>query len=188
MMRWVLARVLQAEYEVVNSTRAIALIEPKVNSLRSGESLNWISQLFLVHLGYCQEWAARPEQARADFLHAIRALTPSPDSTRPAGTSFNLAMAYAGLGDKANALDQARRAGTEVANDAAEKPGAEVLLAHIQARFGDFDSAIAALPHLLEVPAGLDPADLRNDPLWDPLRKDPRFQKLCEQSPSQNPK
>ena len=183
----VLARMLQAEYER-RFDAAIALIEQKVNSLRPGESLNWISQLFVVHLGYCQEWAARPEQARADFLHAIRALTPSSDSPRPAGTSSSLAMAYAGLGDKANALDQARHAATEVANDAATKPGVEVLLAQIQARFGDFDSAIAALPHLLEVPAGLDPADLRNDPLWDPLRKDPRFQKLCEQSASQNPK
>ena len=56
----------------------------------------------------------------------------------------------------------------------------EAALAQIQARFGDLDSAIAALPHLLEVPAGLNPADLRNDPMWDPLRKDSRFQKLCQ--------
>ena len=40
---------------------------------------------------------------------------------------------------------------------------------------GEFDSAIAALRHLLEVPAGITPADLRFNPLWDPLRKDPRF-------------
>ena len=41
---------------------------------------------------------------------------------------------------------------------------------------------IAALPHLLEVPAGLNPADLRYDPLWDRLRNDPRFQKLAASS------
>ncbi len=65
--------------------------------------------------------------------------------------------------------------------NAIAKPFGEAALAQIQARFGDLDSAIAALPHLLEVPAGLNAADLRNDPLWDPLRKDPRFQKLCEE-------
>ena len=58
------------------------------------------------------------------------------------------------------------------------KPNAETVLAQIQARFGDFDSAIAALPHLLEVPAGITRADLRFNPLWNPLRKDPRFAKF----------
>ena len=45
----------------------------------------------------------------------------------------------------------------------------------------DIDSAIAALPHLLEVPNGETPGDLRVSPTWDPLRNDPRFQKLCNQ-------
>jgi hypothetical protein len=62
--------------------------------------------------------------------------------------------------------------------DAVVKPRAEAALAQIQARFGDFDSAIAALPHLLEVPSGINVADLRFDPLWDPLRGDPRFEKI----------
>jgi hypothetical protein len=63
------------------------------------------------------------------------------------------------------------------------KPLAETALAQIQARFGDDDAAIAAIPHLLEVPAGITIADLRLNPLWDPLRKDPRFQKFCEKNP-----
>jgi hypothetical protein len=37
---------------------------------------------------------------------------------------------------------------------------------------------MAALPHLLEVPNGETIGDLRLNPLWDPLRNDPRFQKL----------
>ena len=48
---------------------------------------------------------------------------------------------------------------------------------------GDFDAAIAALPHLLEVPAGITPALLQLEPLWDPLRGDPRFQKLANAQP-----
>jgi class 3 adenylate cyclase len=49
----------------------------------------------------------------------------------------------------------------------------------VQAQLGDIDSAIAALPHLLEVPNGETCGGLQTNPLWDPLRKDPRFQKLC---------
>jgi hypothetical protein len=66
-------------------------------------------------------------------------------------------------------------------NDAVDKPGAEAVLAQIQAQFGDVESAISVIPHLLEVPAGITRADLRFNPLWDPLRKDPRFINLCQE-------
>jgi hypothetical protein len=89
-----------------------------------------------------------------------------------------LAWAYAGLGEKEKALEQARRAITDYENDALVKPFAETSLAIVQAQTGDIDSVIAALPHLLEVPNGETVGSLRINPLWDPLRKDPRFQKL----------
>jgi hypothetical protein len=38
------------------------------------------------------------------------------------------------------------------------------LIAQIQAGFGNFDSAITALPYLLEMPAGIARADLRFNP------------------------
>jgi TolB-like protein/class 3 adenylate cyclase/Tfp pilus assembly protein PilF len=177
----VLARVFQAEDER-RFDAAIALIEAKVASLTQAESLNPISNLFLVHLGYCQDRSGRPEQARISFLRAIQALKGSQESAAGGGRHILrlvLGMAYAGLGDKTNALDQAHHAADEAANDAVFKPQAEIWLAQIEACFGDIDSAIAVLPHLLEVPAGLSPADLRYDPLWDPLRNDPRFQKLA---------
>jgi TolB-like protein/Tfp pilus assembly protein PilF len=160
---------------------AIALILPKTTPAKPGEPLNSTTKGFLTQLGYCQEWAGQPNEAHATFARAVQAIKPSPDSVVPPesqGLPYTLALAYAGLRDKQSALDQAKRAVSDYANDAVNKPNAETVLAQIQARFGDLDSAIAALPHLLEVPAGITRADLRSNPLWNPLRKDPRFAKF----------
>jgi serine/threonine-protein kinase len=62
-------------------------------------------------------------------------------------------------------------------------------LARVAAQLGERDRAISALQKLLSMPypgapaAGvpLTPALLRLDPMFDPLRSDPRFQKLCEE-------
>jgi hypothetical protein len=70
------------------------------------------------------------------------------------------------------------------------------ILARVAAQTGQLDRAIAALEKLLSIPyeaplasnVPLTPALLRLDPMFDPLRNDPRFQKLVEQSPSQNSK
>ena len=43
------------------------------------------------------------------------------------------------------------------------------------------DAATNALQRLLQIPAGLNVANLKFDRRRDPLRKDPRFQKLCEE-------
>jgi serine/threonine-protein kinase len=67
------------------------------------------------------------------------------------------------------------------------------ILARMAAQMGEPDRAIAALQKLLSIPYGsslglnvpLTPALLRLDPMFDPLRNDPRFQKLAA-SPSPN--
>ena len=94
-----------------------------------------------------------------------------------------LALAYAGLGRKDQAI-AAARTGVELnANDAIKLPMAQIAQAQVYAQFGERDAAIAALPQLLETPAGLTPPLLAFDPMWDPLRGDPRFQKLAAGSP-----
>jgi len=49
------------------------------------------------------------------------------------------------------------------------------VLAQVLAQKGDSEAAIAMLPKLLEMPAGTTPGLLALDPMWDPIRDDPRF-------------
>ena len=139
----------------------------------------------LTLLGLCQKLTGKDDEARATFTRAVTAMKPTPDSAvvvDARNLPCYLAWVYAGLGEKEKALEQARHAIADYDSDALAKPFAETALAIVQAQTGDIDSAIYALPHLLEVPNGETVGDLRINPLWDPLRKDPRFEKLCQDS------
>ena len=182
---WVVAaRMTQAMYER-RFGNAINIVERKINSLAPNQPLDSFAKAFLAQAGQCQQLLGQRDAARQTFERALREIKPTPDTVvRPDanGTPSVLAQAYAGLGEKEKALQQAAEAVKDYEGDAVNQPPAQAVLAQIQTRFGDIDSAIAALPHLLEVPAGLTVANLKFDPLWDPLRKDPRFQKLCQDS------
>ena len=103
-----------------------------------------------------------------------------------------LSQAYAMMGERDSALKAAEQAIVLLpsAKDPQWGPGMEENLALIQTIFGENDRAIETLTRLLQTPCdsneypGLAPitaAYLRLDPLWDPLRADPAFQKLCEE-------
>jgi TolB-like protein/Flp pilus assembly protein TadD len=98
----------------------------------------------------------------------------------------SLGMLYAFMGRKEDAIREGLRA-AELApesKDAATGPKAAAQLALIYARTGEADKAVALIEHLLSTPSCLNfdltitQADLRLRWHWDPLRKDPRFQKL----------
>jgi TolB-like protein/cytochrome c-type biogenesis protein CcmH/NrfG len=177
------SRIAQAMYER-DFDRAIRVIEQKVNSVPAGQPFDSITEIALVQLGFCQEWSGRTADAQQSFTRAIQSIKPTPDTVvapEANGLPEFLALAYAGLGQKQKALEQAEQAVRDYETDAVNKPAAMVTRAQIQALLGDHDAAIAVLPELLQVPAGLTVANLKLDPFWDPLRKDPRFQKLCQQ-------
>ena len=128
------------------------------------------------------------EQARNTLEQLYR---DQPDNARRASIAASLSLAYAGMGRKDSALEAAERAVMVLprAKDAVDGPSLEENLALIQTIFGENSRAISTLTHLLETPhkswvygeAPITPALLRLDPIWDPLRADPAFQRLCEQ-------
>ena len=102
-----------------------------------------------------------------------------------------LAVAYAMLDEKESALNEAQRAITLLPSnkDRLSGPAFEENLALVEMIIGENTRAIATLTRLLQTPYGgwlysptpITPALLRLDPIWDPLRADPVFQKLCEE-------
>jgi serine/threonine-protein kinase len=128
------------------------------------------------------------EQARSTLEQLYR---DQPDNDILPAT---LSLAYAVMGEKDVALKEAGRAiMLRPSNrDAVRGPIFEENLALVQTILGDNSRAISTLTQLLKTPnettcylptIPLTPALLRLDPIWDPLRADSAFQKLCEEKP-----
>ena len=52
-------------------------------------------------------------------------------------------------------------------------------LARVHAVAGRHDQAVAILERLMATDSWITPAELRSDPIWDPLRSHSRFRKLA---------
>ena len=91
-------------------------------------------------------------------------------------------LILAALGRKQEAIAEGKRAVELVpeSQDAFDGPQYTAALAQIYALTGESDEAFRLLDHLLNVPNGLAMTMLKLDPVWDPLRKDPRFQALID--------
>jgi TolB-like protein/class 3 adenylate cyclase/Tfp pilus assembly protein PilF len=141
------------------------------------------------YLGWAQELAGDHTAAQESWRRARSELEPflkeQPENFSLMG---NLALISTGLGDKAAAFKLIERAMAVIwiEKDAVWGPIPIEILARVSARMGEPDRAIAALKKLLSIPydgalaqnVPLTPALLRLDPMFDPLRNDPRFQKL----------
>ena len=138
---------------------------------------------------FCEGVAAR---ARDDSATAESAFTAARDEMAKvvdeqpdyAEALSVLGMSNAALGRKEDALRESRRAAElfSVTKDAVT--GGEILrnLAVNYAWAGEKDLALKQLEEVVHIYSPISYGQLRLHPWWDPLRDDPRFESIVEQS------
>jgi tetratricopeptide (TPR) repeat protein len=173
-----------------NHTRATEWVQARpdqlllVSGIEKGSKQVGIA-LFHRVAGETAQAKSYAEQAR-NTLEQLR--KEQPDNAFVAAA---LAVAYAMLDEKELALNEAQNAMALLpsSKDQLAGPAFEENLALVEMIVGENNRAISTLTRLLQTPYGgwlyspapITPALLRLDPIWDPLRADPAFQKLCEQ-------
>ncbi len=173
-----------------NQTEAIRFLQPRQARLHFASGLD--KGMKQNGLALIQRVAGDTASAKAAAEQARNTLEPlSKDQPDNAFVPAALAVAYAILDEKGSALNEAQRAITLVpsSKDRLSGPAFEENLALVEMIIGENSRAISTLTRLLQTPYGgwlynpapITPELLKLDPIWDPLRADPAFQKLCEE-------
>ena len=121
------------------------------------------------------------QTAKAEAEEA-RVLLEKRSSERPDDlfSRSQLAWVYLALDRKADALRISREVATllTIEMDAILGAFGQLGLAEIEAWAGEPQDATTRLRHLLSIPSNISIARLKIDPVWDPIRNHPDFQKL----------
>jgi len=134
------------------------------------------------YIGFARKALRDETGAQAAFLKAKNTLEEqlkrSPDNP---DIHIQLAKVLAFLSEKDSALAEAQRA-TELVPQSDAFGGPEIMsgVAEVYATLGENNRAIEVLDRLLSRPSGVTAQALKINPIWDPLRSDPRFQGLID--------
>lgn len=157
----------------------IGILERSPAEKSRGETSAPISRSFLLATVYAQK--KDDAKARASYEDArAKAESAVAESPEDGPRHALLGLIYAGLGRCEDALAEGKRAVELLpeTKDAFDGPILVISRARINMMCGDFDTALALLDRSLQTPSGVTIQELRLDPVWDPLRPDPRFQRL----------
>ena len=181
------AKVTQLRLERKND-EAVQLLKTRVAQFEFGSEVE--EAVFGYYLAFAQHVAGDTAAAQATAAQTrdrlVQLTREQPDND---WLGVILSQTYAIVGDKAAAWKEAERVKTITSSlgDVAIGPFADENMAVVATLLGEHSRAIELLSHLAHISYSgwlygnpVTPAALRLDPIWDPLRSDSAFQKLCQ--------
>ena len=167
--------IAMCERDNVGVARSLAVVLPEGISTGS----TWSPRAYLEALAARARGDATAARAAFTAARAEVEKTMRGQPDYPQGLTV-LGLIDAGLGRKDDAIREGRRAVelVPVSKDVIDGPDLMLNLAAIYAWTGDKDLALKKLAEAAQVPSSLNYGWLRLHPNWDPLRGDPRFEKI----------
>jgi TolB-like protein/Tfp pilus assembly protein PilF len=177
---------------LAGSTLDFLLLQHKYGDLLT-EAESWSDQTFAAipgsialkyfAIGVAQKLTGDEAKARATLLQA-KNIIETEVKAKPSDADKHLQFAklLALLGEKERALAEAQQGAALLpeSKDAFDGPKVTQDVAQVHSLLGDANGALELVEGLLNRPSFMTVTALKLDPVWDPIRKDPRFQALID--------